>query len=273
MTELHLTRLPVRLRPFTEWALASGYLVTPQGDGKGKPRDADPGYALHALLTGLFGEVAPRPFCPPPLGQRESRARTGELEIWGYASRPMEELAELAKLTENRLFAMVDWKSVRSKPMPARWPSDIRLRFDLRACPVKRLAQPLTVRAGIDGWEDTLAKGAEVDAYQVAVARGEPGSVEPDRYDVYRDWLVERLPTEAVRLDRDSVRIDSHRSTRMLRRPCEGGHKAGKWLTRPDVRFSGVLEVTDGEIFNRILTSGVGRHCGFGFGMLLLKPA
>jgi CRISPR system Cascade subunit CasE len=39
------------------------------------------------------------------------------------------------------------------------------------------------------------------------------------------------------------------------------------------VRFSGVLEVADGEAFNRLLASGVGRHGGFGFGMLLLKPA
>ena len=38
MSGLHLTRLPVGLRPFTEWALASGYLDTPPGDGKGKPR-------------------------------------------------------------------------------------------------------------------------------------------------------------------------------------------------------------------------------------------
>lgn len=272
MTDLHLIRLPIWLRPFTEWALAAGYLDTPPGDGRGKPRDADPGYALHALLTGLFGEQAPRPFCPPALGERETRVGSDRMELWGYTLRPLDDLAELAKCAEDdRLAAMVDWDAARSKPMPARWPEGVRLAFELRACPVKRLMQSLTVRVGVKGWQETLSKGAEVDAYQVAVARRDEGAPEPNRYAIYGDWLAERLPDEAATLL--ASRIDSHRSTRLLRRPPEGAGRKPKWLTRPDVRFSGTLQVTDSEAFGRLLAAGVGRHCGFGFGMLLLKPA
>ncbi|MCA8929415.1 MAG: type I-E CRISPR-associated protein Cas6/Cse3/CasE [Alphaproteobacteria bacterium] len=274
MSELHLVRLPVRQRSFTEWALGCGYLATPPGDGKGKPRDADPGYALHALLAGLFGEEAPRPFAPPPLGARESRAGSQQLELWGYTRRPLEDLREVAKLADDRLAALVDLAEARSKPMPARWPEGVRLAFELRACPVKRLMQPLTVREGVAGWETTLARGAEIDAYQVAVARRETGTPEPDRSAVYCDWLAERLPPTAAHLRPESLRVDAYRSTRLLRRPrTPDGKRGAQWLTRPDVHFSGTLEVADGEAFARLLASGVGRHCGFGFGMLLLKPA
>jgi CRISPR system Cascade subunit CasE len=274
MSDMHLTRLPIQLRPFTEWGLQTGYLDTPPGDGKGKPRDADPGYALHALLTGLLGkEQAPRPFCPPALGEREARTGASTLELWGYTSRPLDDLRELAKCADDRFGGMVDWLAARSKPMPARWPDGVRLAFELRACPVKRLMQVLTVREGVTGRETTLSKGAEVDAYQVAVARREEGTREPERYAVYRDWLVERVPQSTALLEPASIRINSHRSTRLLRRPMGGAVRKPQWLTRPDVRFSGVLEVVDGAAFANLLASGVGRHCGFGFGMLLLKPA
>jgi CRISPR system Cascade subunit CasE len=36
--------------------------------------------------------------------------------------------------------------------------------------------------------------------------------------------------------------------------------------------MTGILEVTGGEAFARLLARGVGRHRAFGFGMLLLKP-
>lgn len=296
MSDQHLTFLPVRLRPFTEWALASGYLDTPPGDGKGKPRDADPGYALHALLTGLFGEQAPRPFCPPPLGQRETRARQDQMALWGYTRRPLEDLRKLAKCGDDRFFAMVDWDAARTKPMPARWPEGVRLRFELRACPVKRrsINRPLVTNAEEDNKRETVVynepKGREIDAFQLDAARAvEFGAPVPTRADAYTTWLLKSLeqkqdkpagarlvelpPRHEDEPKRYDVCVDAYRSVRLLRRPSKDGRKSPQWLTRPDVRFSGTLEVADGEAFNHLLASGVGRHCGFGFGMLLLKPA
>ena len=66
MTGLQLVHLPLDLRAFTGWALSRGYLDTPPGDSRGRPRDAEIGYAAHAALTGLFGDQAPRPFVISP---------------------------------------------------------------------------------------------------------------------------------------------------------------------------------------------------------------
>mgnify|MGYP003627370667 FL=1 len=299
MTALHLVRLPVHMRPFTEWALERGYLSTPPGDGKGKPRDADLGYALHALLTGLFGkEEAPRPFAPPALGEPQSRTPSDALGLWGYTRHPLADLAEVAKLADARLYGMVAWDDphATSKPMPAHWPAGLKLRFELRACPVKRRwpSRPLVTNAAADNRRATVAfadaKKREMDAFQLVAARAvEDGKPVPARSDVYTDWLAATLaekqgkPQAASLIElpahpggqaaRYDVRVDAMRSTRLLRRPRDNGSRSAQWLTRPDVRFSGLLEVVEGEAFAHLLAAGVGRHCGFGFGMLLLKPA
>ena len=41
----------------------------------------------------------------------------------------------------------------------------------------------------------------------------------------------------------------------------------------PDVTVDGTLEIIEPEAFANLLIRGVGRHCAFGFGMLLLRPA
>ena len=125
----------------------------------------------------------------------------------------------------------------------------------------------------------TIGKGREIDAFQVAAARAQPhrGPISRDR--VYIEWLAERLAPQperpqAVALVPNSVRVEAYRSVRLLRRPRgANGRRSPQWLTRPDVRFTGLLDITVPDIFPELLASGVGRHCGFGFGMLLLKPA
>ena len=287
MTDVHLVRLPFDLRAFTAWALDRGYLDTPPGDGRGRPRDAEIGYALHAALTELFGTQSPRPFVIPPVGQRERcgtvvgvEPRSAGLDVFGYASAPIETLRTLAHLAEDDLRATIDWDGARSKPMPTRWPKNLRLRFDLRACPVRRIMKPFTTQPRPNLPAITLGKGKEVDAFQVAAARARDTSESiPPRDRIYIEWLAERLAPhpaqpQAVALVPNSVRVEAYRSVRLLRRPrAEHGRRAPQWLTRPDVRFTGVLDITDPEAFSALLVSGVGRHCGFGFGMLLLKPA
>ena len=297
MSELHLLRLPINLRLFTEWALEKRYLTPPPGDGSGKPRDADPGYALHTLLTGLFGAQAPRPFCPSPLGQSEIRVGVGQTELWGYTSMPLGHLHALAHCAEDDQFAtMIDWNQARTKPMPDIWPEGLCLRFDLRACPVRRRWADRPIITNTDDGNRRRSvvfdnpRGREMDAFQLATARAiEQQESPPTRRDAYIDWLVQWLnakkdkPQAAALVEEQGpspkdrrqyqVRIVSYHSTRLLRRPVELGRRQAKWLTRPDVHFSGVLRVTDGEAFQNILGTGVGRHCGFGFGMLMLKPA
>ena len=290
MTDLHLVRLPLDLRAFTAWALDRGYLDTPAGDSRGRPRDAEIGYAVHAALTGLFGAQAPRPFAISPGGQRERRraaatpeGRVGFIDVFGYARAPAETLRTLAQLAKDELQVIVDWNGTRSRPMPAKWPKNLRLRFDLRACPVRRIMKPVTTWARPNLPATTFCKGKEVDAFQVAVARAQraqdSSEPPPARDRVYIEWLTERLAPQserpqAVTLVPHSVRVEAYRSVRLLRRPRgANGRRSPQWLTRPDVRFTGLLDIAGPDSFPALLASGVGRHCGFGFGMFLLKPA
>ena len=287
MIHLHLVRLPLDLRAFTSWALRRRYLDVPPGDGRGRPREADLGYALHAALAGLFGEQAPRPFAFPPMGQRERRSSAREVEsgigvvdLLGYARVRVETLKTLAQLDDGPVSAMIDWDRARSRSMPTSWSKDMRLRFDLRACPVRRLVKPLVTRWGSNGEETTLSSGREVDAYQLAAARArERNAPVPSRNETYIEWLVHRLAarggrSQIVTLGPGSARVDSYRSVRLLRRPRSlEGTRAARWLTRPTVQFTGLLEIVEPSEFMGLLARGIGRHCGFGFGMLLLRPA
>ena len=287
MTDLHLVRLPLDLRTFTAWALHWGYMDSPPRDGRGKPRDAEIGYAVHAALTGLFGMQAPRPFVVSPLGQRERRrsgiessSRAGIVDLLGYAGTSIDTLRTLGQLAGDELRATIDWDGASSRPMPPRWPKNLRLRFDLRACPVRRIMKPLATSARPNLPAATLSKGSEVDAFQVAVVRARDGSETlPARDRIYLEWLSERFASrpdrpQAAALVPNSVRVGAYRSVRLLRRPrAENGFRSAQWLTRPDVSFTGLLEVADPDAFPALLASGIGRHCGFGFGMLLLRPA
>ena len=287
MTELHLVRLPLDLRTFTTWALNNGYLDTPPRDKRGKPREAEIGYALHAALTGLFGAQAPRPFAVSPLSGRGRRragiglgTRAGVVDVFGYAGATIDSLRTLAQLASDELHAVIAWDDASSKPMPARWPKNLRLRFELRACPVRRIMKPLTTTPRAKLPATTLSKGKEVDAFQVAAVRAlESSGTFPARDGIYLEWLSERFAPQpdrphAAALVPNTVRVEAYRSVRLLRRPRgQDGRRSAQWLTRPDVSFTGVLEVADPDAFSELLANGVGRHCAFGFGMLLLRPA
>ncbi len=287
MPELHLIQLPLRQRAFTKWALDRRFLRSPPGDGRGRPRVADEGYALHAVLAAMFGEQAPRPFYYLAFGQgSRSRSgysyslRPGEGYLLGYSRVSLGRLKALAQLSFDESHDLVNWDGARSKPLPLEWPSDLRMRFDLRACPVRRLARPLTTSAGPNLDAVTVRKGGEVDAYQCAAVRArDRGDPVPSRDQAYVEWLQYRFKgmshRQAVHLLPRSVRVESFRSTRLLRRPprAPGGRPAAKWLTRPDVHFSGLIEITGPRRFSELLLRGIGRHCGFGFGMLRLRPA
>ena len=285
MNGLHLVRLPLNMRTLTAWALHRRYLDTPPAAGA-RPRDAELGYALHAALTGFFGEQAPRPFAMPPLGHRERRnTRTAPdtvttTDLLGYARAPLKTLRTLAGLAEDDLQPIVDWERARSRPLPDRWPAKLQLRFELRSCPVRRVSKPFTTTGTKTIPPTTFREGLEVDAYQIAVARAlEEHQAPPPRGRVYIEWLEKRLagrPGEppAVRLLTESVQVEAFRSARLLRRPANrNGQRSPHWLTKPDVRFTGLLDVADPTGFGKMLARGVGRHCGFGFGMLLIRPA
>lgn len=270
----------MRVREFTEWALRCRYLAVPPGDGSGRPRDPNLGYALHAALAGLVGDRAPRPFRFAPAAGRAGRTVAGDggsgtAPLLGYARVPGEHLSTLAQVCEEEYSRLFEVSRMRFRPLPSQWPVGLRLRFELEACPVRRrlAGAPLRNPSGRRGG------GTEMDAFQLDAARAEErGEPIPRREESYLRWLTERFGegpdgSRGAELLPGSLRVESYRSVRLLRRPSEGGRRSSMWLTRPEVRFTGQLTVLDSEAFTACLSRGVGRHCGFGFGMLLVAPA
>jgi CRISPR system Cascade subunit CasE len=215
------------------------------------PPRTDLGYLLHCELRELFGAESPAPFAV-----RDAAGRG--VTVLGYSSRPAAALQRHAQqYADPDVYAACDWTSLDEKPLPQRWAADERLGFEVRACPVVRMSS--------DGprWR----AGAEVDAYLARCWRTE-GPVE--REAVYREWLLEELRRRGgARLI--SARVMGHQRAHVVRRDHRPERKAvgGE---RPEAVFSGELEVADPEAFGALLARGVGRHRGFGFGMLLLRP-
>lgn len=216
-------------------------------------RDADLGYLLHCQLKELFGEHAPSPFFA-----QDERGR--RVTVLGYSTRSRDELvAHASRFADPGIHAACDFEAFSEKTMPTTWPVGLRVGFEVRASPVVRLSNDVA----------HYRKGAEVDAFLVRCAREEGRPV--DREAVYREWLSAEVERRGgARLV--SVEVSSFRRERLLRR-TQGEDRRARTTERPDVRFAGCLDVTNGEAFSALLARGVGRHRAFGFGMLLLRPA
>ena len=296
MSELYLVRVPIKQRLFWEWGLNHGYISSPPAGGHGEPRDLDLGYALHVVLTNLFGEQSPRPFLPPVTGyganfhyQQRNMDRgdiqKSQLDVLGYSRVGHRHLRTLAQLADPQFSNLIEWDYFQSRALPNIWPKNLRLRFDLRACPVRRrlVKSPLVIESYVPGIPSKTLNDKrrdELDAYQFAVARAaERGDGKPIRDEVYIEWLKQRLSIDnnaslCVSVVPMSIRVISYRSTRLLRRPrSKNNIRSEHWLTRPEVFFTGLLDIVEGSHVSDFLSRGVGRHCGFGFGMMLLKPA
>lgn len=216
--------------------------------GHNHEKDEDLGYALHGWLRAALGDLAPRPF-------RLLEQRANSLRLLGYADTDIAAMKEAMQLGALPLAAEVcDWQQAASKDLQGlSWPSDRRLGFEVRVCPVVR---------GKQGERDAfLAQLPEDDA----PARS--------RAETYQDWLVARLAGAAA-IDPASVRLKAFRLVSLWRQMTGvgGSGSRGRAMIRPDALLSGQLIVHDPAAFQRLLRTGIGRHCGFGFGMLLLRP-
>lgn len=220
------------------------------------PPGGDPGYALHAALAALFGAAAPRPFV-----LRE--AHDGP-ELLGYRASPPGEIETLTALPPTGdgadLARSLRPESVAARLMPAAWTPDQRLGFTVRVRPV--------VRTRPDGRN---GPHREHDAFAHLRRSATDAEPMPRRDDIYRDWLARILARDGAAV-LESAALIAYRSTRVLRRPVTGEGRRPAVIEGPDATLAGVLAVKNPEVFSRLLARGVGRHCGFGFGMLLLAP-
>lgn len=227
------------------------------------PRHGDLGYAVHAALAGLFGEGTLQPY------RVQDNPRGGGVPVLAYSPQGAEALRARAEtFADPAVHAACRWDEFAAKPMPVSWEQGTRLGFEVRVCPVVRLGSPVeTTPRG--GEKRVYRRGAEVDAWvHRRWLRETAGAATEGREGIYRQWLAERLSPAAELL---SARLESFRRLRLVRKDHQAERRS-RVFDRPDALFVGELEVRDGAAFHRLLASGVGRHCAYGFGMLLLRP-
>lgn len=247
---LHMARLHLDARRLAQ-------LATRQGLPRGHE---DTGFLVHAQLAALFGESTLRPF-------RTLEARQN-VEVLGYTALGADALVERAtRFADPADYSACAWDRFATKPMPHQWRGGERLAFEVRVCPVVRLAREATA-VERDGRPVSYARGAEIDAWVHRRWLTKDGAGEDlTRDSAYAAWLRERCAGAAAI---ESARLTAFRRVRLVRR-SQGTPRRAKILERPDAELRGALVVEDGERFQRLLSRGVGRHTGFGFGMLLLR--
>lgn len=217
------------------------------------PMWADDGYLAHMILRELLREHAPMPF--------ELRTRHRVVEAWGYSRSDANRLREHARSfgDPSLVETVSDLGDIASKPMPT-LPTDRRVGFRLRACPVVRLSK------GKNGHR----AGAEIDAFLARCFEYGPDTV-VDRQETYCRWLASYLTPQRSGARLEGARVLGFARERLFRR-TQGPERTGHRMERPDVRFSGELVIEDGKRFIEFLAHGVGRHRSFGFGALFLMP-
>lgn len=237
----HLLRFDPDMTRANQWMAAEG-LATKD--------EADDGYGWHALLCAAFGKAdAPRPF-------RLLARRGRPAQLLAYSPLAAAELiASAAAFADPKAFAALGVSELASKPMPS-FARGRRLGFSLRARPV--------VRADRDG---DRAKTREIDAYIHARDKGDAR----DKAAIYLDWVRDRLAAGGA--EAEALRVDGLEGVDVLRRGAraEGGRPL-KAIAGHAVAIVGALRVADETGFAQAIARGVGRHCAFGYGMLLLAP-
>jgi CRISPR system Cascade subunit CasE len=235
MSSLHLLRIPVHAPRLLRFAAEHG--ITQE--------DETLGYTLHAWLTALFGEQAPKPF-------RYFERRN---ELLAYAPTDAATLLEQARaFASPQAWAALDAEGVVNKPMPEHWKSGQRLRIEVLTCPVARQGNE------------------EKDVFLRALDR--LGDDAPPRAALYREWFIrqwsDKTRGEALHFEHIDMLGLASRS-RLLRRARNGGNRL-RIVERPQALFGADVIVADGELFAALLGRGIGRHRAFGFGMVLLAP-
>jgi len=239
---LHLIQCRPDPLALAAWAARHG-LLSPDGDY---------GYALHALLSAVFGASAPKPF-------RYLDARQGLL---AYSDSDPVELREHAALATPEAARALGADTLDARAFPTAWRSGQHLAFEVRVRPVVRTND-----------------GRERDAFLHAIgpvvegAEADPKNA-PSRSTVYSAWLHRQVTGDGA-ADLFHAELAGFCLTRVLRRPPNGaeGRRKALAISGPDALFKGELRIENGEAFARLVARGIGRHRAFGFGMLLLRPA
>ena len=238
---IHMVRAEIDLASFYRWA-ASRRLMTPSV--------FDEGYAMHCLLTEVFGDHAPKPFRLITHGS----AQHSRGLLYGYADQDANQLADTAITYSDPLQALaVPSGAIHTKVMPVDWRIGRRLGFEV-------LTRPVTRRT-----RNANRPGTERDAFQPREARLLERDVPLSREDVYKQWLSAQMERHG-RVKVEECRLHSFQNARVVRK------RRGPSIAGPCAVMKGRLIIGDGRAFSQLLKRGVGRHRSYGYGMLLLRP-
>ncbi len=198
---------------------------------------SDDGYRVHAYLQEVFDGKAPTPF-------RIVKGRGREIDVLAY--------------TEADLKPVSSDVAVATKLLPTKWPKGHRFAFEVVCCPVVRMASS----------SERFKKGAEVDVFLRECWRQGPNAI-IDRTEIYTAWLRDKLAAQGGAAI-DACQVVRYQRTKLLRK-TQGSIRKSHQSDKPAVEFTGVLEIQDSDKFLSLIQRGIGRHRGFGFGMLLVK--
>ncbi|MTH95642.1 type I-E CRISPR-associated protein Cas6/Cse3/CasE [Roseibium sp. RKSG952] len=201
---------------------------------------ADIGYIVHSLICAAYGRFRMQPFRHFEEGDR--------IRVLGYSSVSAEELTnERAAVAQPAVSAAI--LSELSKEMPSAWAEGASYSFQVKAAPIVQV------------------ENRTVDAFR----RAPKGST---RDEVYLKWFARKTVDAASILN---AKLDAFSLETVSRRPAqkneEGKRPLGKQFTIPAATISGILSVANSDEFLKLISRGIGRHTGFGFGAVLLRPA
>src|ERR1700722_9977601 len=191
---LYMIRFLLDTRRFFDFAKRRGLLK----------QSCDEGYAIHSLMSELWGEMAPKPF---HISGRQPR----HITVLGYSIHPKGTFIEHAKtFADPACYEIVDWHHFNDKPMPLKWMAGSPLGFEVRVCPIKRSCKS----------NQYSSEHAERDAYLAYLENMQNLNIENQPpmtcFQVYEHWLKKQLENEnGVKIEK--ITVDSFQMIHLQR--------------------------------------------------------
>lgn len=209
-------------------------------------RHSDPDRTAHCLLAESFGkESMPKPFVI------KTRQENGHLlgSILAYTPLSEHELRAAAEVNQKLAHAAVmSPRSIATVNVGSNWEKGQTLLFEVRVRPTKRSSS-----------RDVKNPGSEQDIYL-----GAP----PDmtRAEAYCQWVSNLLLKQGcLQTEPDSMAMVQFANRRVRRQ------NSSRWIFGPDATITGAATVIDAVQMMAALSGGIGRHKGYGYGMLLVR--
>lgn len=167
--------------------------------GIARANDEDLGYACHAWLKAMFGDLAPKPF-------RLFDAVPGRpARLLAYGELKGEAMLEHARTFADPLaFSAWEEADFASRPMPSAWQAGRRLGFEVLACPMSRKD---------DTEKDVFLRRLDTDP-----------EVKIERVQVYLEWLALKFaPAATLSTGRSKVFVGSRCCAAAALKKAAGG--------------------------------------------------